>query len=366
VSPIVRSRLARSPTAPRGQRARQRLNAARFHVGALLREFRIPIGGFVAVAVVGGLVYGELYRWARGVSIPLIDRPYVMVQLMLVEAPESVPPEWYLALFWYALPLTFIVLVGLGAADFLDLFFNREENRDRWGEALAMTYRHHAIVLGAGHLGLRVVRDLKDMGIPVVVIDLEPKDEAGEVLERLHVPVVYGDGRRGRTLEHAGLANAEVFVACTGDDLMNLECVMKVRELSPRVRVVARVWDRGVGDQMKRFGMVDTVMSAADLSAPAFAGAALGIEITQTLEVAGEEYSTIRLTVGERSFMVGEEVGALERADEMEIVLVCRSGSVTVDPSPDERVRAGDDVVIFARHDRILEIVARNRRGRAA
>jgi Trk K+ transport system NAD-binding subunit len=347
-------------------RAVHQLQAARFHVLALLREFRIPIVGFVVTTLVGGLAYGELYRLARGVRIPLIDRPYVMLQLMLLEAPESSPPEWYLAAFWYGLPVIFIVLVGLGAADFLDLFFNRDDDRNRWGEALAMTHRHHAIVLGAGHVGLRVVRDLRDMGVPVVVVDARPKDEAEEVLGAMSVPVVRGDARIGATLERAGLAHADVFVACTGDDRANLESVMKVREANPRVRVVARVWDRAMGDQMRRFGMVDTVMSAADLSAPAFAGAALGIEITQTLEIAGVEYSTLRLTVGDESFLAGGLVGELERDNVMEIVLLCRQGSVTIDPEADERLRSGDEVVIFARHGRILEIVARNRKSRAA
>lgn len=328
---------------------------------ALLREFRGPIGGFAAATIVGGAIYGELYRLTRGVTIPWIDRPYVMLQLMLIEAPETVPPEWQLAAFWYAMPVIFIVLVGLGAADFIDLFFNRDQHRDRWGEALAMTHRHHAIVLGAGHVGLRVVRDLRDVGLAVVVIDHEPDDDVEARLDELGVPVVQADGRRPATLERAGLPHADVFIACTGDDRTNLEAVMQVKELRSDVRVVARVWDRTIGDQMRRFGMVDTVMSAADLSAPAFAGAALGIEITQTLEVAGDEYSTIRFTVAEGSFLTDREVGALENENGMELVLLCRHGHVTVDPEPDERVRAGDDVVIFARHDRILDVVARNR-----
>ncbi len=334
------------------------------HAAALFREFRGPIGGFAAATVIGGSVYGELYRLARDVTIPWIDRPYVMLQLMLIEAPEAVPPEWYLAAFWYAMPVVFIVLVGLGAADFIDLFFNRDQHRNRWGEALAMTHRHHAIVLGAGHVGLRVVRDLRDVGLPVIVIDREPDDEVEELLHEIGVPLVKGDGRRPVTLERAGLAHADVFVACTGDDRANLETVMQVKELRADLRIVARVWDRTIGDQMRRFGMVDTVMSAADLAAPAFAGAALGIDITQTLEIAGVEYSTIRLAVAEGSFLADREVGALESENGMELVLVCRHGHVTVDPEADERVRAGDDVVIFARHDRILEVVARNRGAR--
>lgn len=343
------------------------VRAAWVHVAALAREFRGPLIGFAVATMVGGVIYGELHAMARGAeaAIPVIDRPYTMLQLMLLEAPEDVPPEWYLALFWYAMPAIFIVLVGLGAADFLDLFFNREDDRDRWSEALAMTYRHHAVVLGAGGVGLRVVRDLRDMGMEVVVVDHSPDPEAAENLARLGTPVVQGDARLAGTLERAGLPGADVFVACTGDDRINLEAAMKVRELNPEVRIVARVWDRGIGDQMTRFGLADEVLSAADLSAPAFAGAALGMEITQTVEVNGDEYSTLRLTAQPDSFLVRDPVGAIERDNDLEIVLVGHDGTMTVDPEPDVRIEAGDDVVVFARHDRILEVVSRNRRGRA-
>lgn len=328
---------------------------------ALLREFRVPLVGFVLVTVVGGFIYGELYHAIRGESIAMVDRPYVMLQLMLLEAPEEVPAELPLVVFWYGLPLCFIGLVGLGAADFLDLFFNRDENRDRWGEALAMTYRHHAIVLGAGHVGLRVVRDLHDMGLDVAVIDRSPNPDAKDVLAKLSVPVIMGDAFSTSTYEHAGLQNAEVFVACTGDDRINMEAVMKVRLLSPNVRTVARVWDGALGNRMEQFGMADAVMSAADLSAPAFAGAALGIEITQTLEVQGEEYSTVRLTVEPGSFLNGAAVGTLEDENAMEVVLVAARGGIEVDPDADTVLGAGDDVVIFARHAQVLELVTRNR-----
>ena len=42
----------------------------------------------------------------------------------------SLPSEWYLAVFWYLLPATFIVLVGLGAADFLSKPVDAEKLRE--------------------------------------------------------------------------------------------------------------------------------------------------------------------------------------------------------------------------------------------
>lgn len=361
----LQSRLA---TASKRRRLREwlvrRVRATQHHIEALLREFGGPLLGFVAITVVGGWAYGELYSEARGIHIPHYDRPYVMLQLMVLEAPETVPPEWYLAAFWYVMPVALIVLVGLGAADFVELFFNRaDDDRDRWEEALAMTYRNHAIVVGVGHVGLRVVRDLRDMGEEVVVVDLDPHPEAVETLQRFKVPVVRGDARMASVLERASLGQAEVLVACTGNDHRNMEAIMKARELNPGARMVARIWDRSLGEHMERYGMADQVLSAADLSAPAFAGAALGIDISQTVEVEGVEYSSLSLTAGTDSFLTRDPVGVIERDNDIEISLVAHEGEVSVDPGPETRIVAGDRVVLFARHSRVLEVVTRNRRG---
>jgi Trk K+ transport system NAD-binding subunit len=318
--------------------------------------------GFLLASVGGGALYGELYHSIRGEFIAWVDRPYLMLQLMLLEAPEAVPPEVPLVVFWYAMPLIFIVLIGLGAADFLDLFFNRDDTRDRWSEAIAMTYRNHAIVFGVGHVGLRVVRDLHDMGMDIAAVDLDPHPDTKDVLSRLGVPCILGDVRARATLEHAGLQHAEVFVACTGDDRLNLEVCMKVRERNESVRIVARIWDRAIGERMEKFGLADHVLSAADLSAPAFAGAAAGVEITQTITVAGAEYSSVRVDIEPGSFLDRVQVGEVEREHDLEISLLQDGQTVTVDPEADVELRAGQSVVVFAEHARVLDVVSLNRK----
>jgi len=357
----IQSRLARPPRRFRGP---QRLRALRTHASAILREFRGPIFAFFVATVGGGALYGEVYESLRGVTVPWMDRPFLMVQLMIIEPPEAIPSEAALVAFWYAMPIIFIVLIGLGAADFLDLFFNRDEARDRWSEAIAMTYRDHAIVLGVGHVGLRVVRDLHDLGIDVAVVDQNPHANATDALDKLGVPCVLGDVRAGATLERAGIDQAEVFVACTGDDRLNLEVCMRVRERAPDLRIVARVWDRSIGDRMEKFGLADLVLSAADLSAPAFAGAAAGVEITQTIQVAGAEYSSARVDIEPGSFLDGVRLGKVERDNGLEITLLRDGEEVTVDPDADLELRAGQSVVVFAEHARVLDVVARNRGAR--
>ena len=328
---------------------------------ALFREFRVPIVGFLLLWFAGGLAYGEVYEALREVTMPLHERPYIILQLMILEAPEAMPPEAALAAFWYLVPLCSVMLVGLGAADFVDLVFNRDDRRNPWAEALALTYQNHVIVLGAGHVGQRVIRDLVAMDVDVVAIDSSPSAMAKKRLGEMGVPIIRADGRLPETLKKARLSSALAFVACTGKDQANMEAIMKVRHGHPEIRIVGRMWDHQFAEQLEKFLKVDSVLSSADLAAPAFAGAAIGVDITQTLQIDGVAYSTMRLTVEEGSLLAGSTVGDLQTAHEMDIVLVDHAGTPIVQPPRDLEVNVGDSVVFFARHDRVLEVLSLNR-----
>lgn len=328
---------------------------------ALWREFSRPILLFLLVTVGGGMFYGELHEYAGRDPIAIIDRPYIMLQLMILETPYDAPEEWYLIIFWYALPFIAIFILGNGVADFVRLFLNRDE-RNEWREALVSTYRNHVIVLGAGHVGLRVVRVLAEMDLDVVVLDNTLDEEKKFVLGELGVPVILGDGRNPMTLEKAGIRFAEAFVACTGDDHVNLETIMRVRQLRPDIRIVVRVWDDALGVQMRQFMNVESVLSSSGLAAPVFAGLALGVEMTQSISVEGEDFSTLKLVVSPQSFMVGRNVGDLQTKEKMDIVLIGRDGKTTVQPPHDMVVAVGDTVVIFAKQERSMSVAARNHR----
>jgi Trk K+ transport system NAD-binding subunit len=315
------------------------------------------------VVLGGGWLYGELLALAGYGRVPYIDLPYFILRMMVFEPPTEIAPEEpYLIIFWYTMPILAVFIVGRGVADFVRLFFDRSERRSAWEEAVASTYRNHIIVLGVGHVGLRVTRTLVGMGFDVVGIDQKLKPEIDAELASLGVPIIVMDGRHPQALEKAGLSNAQAFVACTSSDQVNLEVIMRVRDMNPNVRIVARMWDDTFARQMKQFMGVAAVHSASELAAPAFAGAAVGIELTQTLHINGTDYSMIRLQVQSGSFLDEGTVGKLQEDHDMDIVLHGHKGSVEVQPQSEARVRGGDTLVIFARHDRIIDIVERNQK----
>lgn len=140
---------------------------------------------------------------------------------------------------------------------------------------------------------------------------------------------------------------------------------MRIRDMKPQVRIVARMWDVRLAQQIENFFNVEA-LSASDLAAPAFAGAAVGAEITQNLHIAGREYSMIRVVVRQGSFMDGATVDGIQENEGVDIVLLHRENGGVPDVHPDGQgiVSGGDTIVLFAHHDRITEILGRNEKGR--
>lgn len=340
------------------------LRAAWRDTNALIKEFRRPLWAIIFSIIIGGFVYGELHRFAGlEPQIALIDRPYTMIQLMILETPaeyDRTPDQWYLIIFWYLQPLIGIYIIGRGAVDFLRLFFDRDERRSAWELALAGTYRNHVIVIGIGHVGLRIIRTLIQLGFEIVAIDSGLQPDTANELKDLNIPVVVQDGRGTKALKDAGIDYAKSVIICTSNDYLNLEITMRTRDLNPDIRIVTRMWDSRFAEQLNRFLNVE-VLSASDLAAPAFAGSAIGIEITQTVQVGGVDYSMIQLIVEEGSFMAGASIDYLQNDEGVDIVLHGKSEQEpVVHPAGTTRVNAGDTLVLFASHDKITEIVSRN------
>jgi voltage-gated potassium channel len=348
----------------RANRGWRLMRATWRNIQALWGEFRVPLIVFLVAIFGGGWLYGELWIHAGYDRKPLVDLPYLMAALMIVNSPDDLPKEPELVAFWYLMPLIGAYVAARGVTDFFNLFLKPSEHRNAWEEAVASTYHNHVIILGVGHLGTRVVRALVAMGFEVVAIDRSTDPEKTAELERRGVPLVVGDGRLASTLETAGIRKAQALIVCTSNDHMNLEVTMRARDLNPHIRIVVRMWEDRFAEQIQRFMNVEAVLSATDLAAPSFAAYALGIEITQTFNIGSEDYSMVRLEVTPGSFLDGKTIGLLQDSENLDIVLHSRDGDPQVHPADDVIVQPGDTLVIFAQHRTITDVVSRNQRRR--
>jgi len=95
------------------------------------------------------------------------------------------------------------------------------------------------IVAGAGEVGFHIAERLSKEGHSVTVID--SNREKGQLLQaKLNASVVYGSGASAEALEQAGVDDADLFIAVTHQDEVNLVACLLAHERGTR-RIIARI-----------------------------------------------------------------------------------------------------------------------------
>jgi trk system potassium uptake protein len=97
------------------------------------------------------------------------------------------------------------------------------------------------VVIGAGQVGSTVVEALHDEH-DLSVVDIE-RPRLNELSYRYDVKTVEGNGASRRVLQDAGVAEADLLIACTSRDEPNLIAAMLAKKLSPRIKTVVRTTD---------------------------------------------------------------------------------------------------------------------------
>lgn len=110
------------------------------------------------------------------------------------------------------------------------------------------------IIAGDGKMGSTLTRQLSAEGYDLTIIDSNPKVlESSE--ERYDVMVVQGNCASMSTLLDAGVKDADLLIAMTGADEINLLCCMTAHGLNSKIHTIARISNPDYTDQV--FSMRD-------------------------------------------------------------------------------------------------------------
>lgn len=105
------------------------------------------------------------------------------------------------------------------------------------------------IVAGDGKLGSMLTRQLSAEGYDLTLIDANLKQLESSV-ERFDIMVVQGNCASMDVLDQAGVKEADLLIAATGADEINLLCCMTAHGLNPRLHTIARVRNPEYTDQV--------------------------------------------------------------------------------------------------------------------
>ncbi|CAN5816993.1 Trk system potassium transporter TrkA [soil metagenome] len=120
------------------------------------------------------------------------------------------------------------------------------------------------VIVGAGAVGSYLAERLSTEGQDVVVIE-DDEERAADLQERLDVLVKVGNGASIATLEAAGAAKADLLIAVSDSDGVNVLACNTAHGLGAK-RTVARIEDPGLREGVDRLG-VDVVIDPSATAA---------------------------------------------------------------------------------------------------
>ena len=96
------------------------------------------------------------------------------------------------------------------------------------------------IIIGAGEVGYMIAKKLSEENQDVVLIDKDPK-KIRRISDNLDVQTLWGSGTSPQMLRDAGITDAEMLVAATDSDEVNLIACLLARNLNRHMIKIARV-----------------------------------------------------------------------------------------------------------------------------
>lgn len=322
----------------------------------LLREFSTPLLSFAAMIAISGWLFTIL---SKGTSTPvhsLAEGVYAMLSLTFLQPTTNFPEQWYLQAFFFLLPVFGVALLAQGLADFGILFFNRRTRGKEWQMAVASTMNDHVVLVGMGHLGYRVILKLRELEQDVVAIEISPKIELSNAIQKLDVPLIHDDATREDVLRAAGVDRARTIMLCTQNDSLNLEVALKARNLNPDIEVVVRIFDDDFATSLqKQFGF--RALSATGMAAPIFAANAADIDITLPISIEGQPHVLARFAISKKSFLCTMTVHEIEEKFHASLILLQHDGRSHFHPDGKMPITAGDSISVFATPDQINLLV---------
>jgi trk system potassium uptake protein TrkA len=208
----------------------------------------------------------------------------------------------------------------------------------------------YIIVAGGGKVGRYLTETLVNDGYEVLLIE-RLKTKVEQYTEQLGGVVVQGDACEAQVLADAGAGRADVIIAVTGDDEDNLViCQMAKRKFNVG-RAIARVNNPKNERIFKHLG-IDATVSHTNIILAMIEQEIPSHSLWHLTHLRNSDLEMIDALLGPNSPAVNKALSTINLPPDSTVVLVVRNGK-TVIPRGD---------LVFAAHDEVLAIVARDNR----
>lgn len=234
--------------------------------------------------------------------------------------------------------------------------------RERRMEKRLSNLSNHVIVCGFGKMGFQAAWELKQAGVPFLVIEKEqgkgsknPRFE-GELF-------LYGNAMDELILERAGITRARGLITTLTTDADNVLVTLTAKQLAPDVPIVARSAQLGTENKLKAAG-ANHIVSPYEIGGRRMAALLLEPELMNYVDVVLDhkqmEMAIEHILVSPGSQLVGLSMREARLRDTTGALIVGihrTEQGLLFNPRGNETFRAGDVLLAMGSHDTLNALV---------
>lgn len=248
---------------------------------------------------------------------------------------------------WFALLTSLLVELDLSHVFLTRRTMNKIEN-----------LKDHIIVCGAGRTGRQVALELEAAGKPYVIIEKDPA-AVDAVREQFPDVLVHeADATTDETLVEARIGTAYGLVTCLSADTDNLFVCLSARDLQPGLTIVARAYREQTLQKLYVAG-ADHVVSPNLTGGERMASVLLRPQVVSFLDVAtrgeGLDLRLEQVHVPPGSPFDGQTLAVAKIPQKTGLIVIAtrpvdsagRDGAWVYNPGPEQRVQAGDVLIVM-------------------
>jgi trk system potassium uptake protein TrkA len=213
------------------------------------------------------------------------------------------------------------------------------------------------IIVGGGKTGSQLATQLIGEGHRVKLIEDRPT-----VLERLQeeLPaevVIAGDGSSPAVLEAAGIANAQVLAAVTGEDEANLVITTLARFEFNVPRTIARVNNPKNAWLFNTEMGVDVALNQSDILTKLIAEEMSLGDMMTLLKLRKGEFSIVEEKVHPQAIVAGKSLREIDIPSECVLVAILRKGQLII-PKGETILQPVDEVISLVHSSQLARLAA--------
>jgi voltage-gated potassium channel len=243
-----------------------------------IRRLAEAVTLLAVVAVMGAVGFHLLGRagWMDG---------FYYAVTTLVGYRDEHPGSVGLKLFVIFYIIAGLVVVGMAFSNLLALLLEGDLKglfMERRMQKRLNAMKDHVIVCGFGKTGFQAAWELKQVGVPVVIVD---KDEGKTHNARFQGELfLVGNAMDETVLESAGIRRAKGLITALASDADNVLVTLTARQMNPGIAIVARSTKLGTENKLKAAG-ADHIVSPYEIGGRRMASLLLTPDLLNYVDV---------------------------------------------------------------------------------